>query len=321
MAVVAVGHWLGMVAVLDRGELVGGNLLDFSPEYGWITWIGQVMPLFFFVGGFASATSLRSAERKGVRPADWIATRLHRMVTPAAALAALLGRHPGRRDRARRVRGRRHRRRRRGHPALVPRQLHDRHRPGAVHLPLVPGPAAPARGRAGRALRPRRGGPLRRHPGRPPAELGHRLARLPGRRLRLAGRPAAHRPPPRRPGGHVLGAGPGRGHPRAVARGDAAPRRPRAQPDPPPVDRPDPVRPGLLLHRRRPRPGGDPLAGAVGPGLADHRRRQRGGHVGVPVAHDRCGRGRRGGLRPRACSPRSRRGPPRGGGPRSRSCS
>ena len=87
MAVVALGHWLGMVAVLDDGELVGGNLLDFSPEYGWITWIGQVMPLFFFVGGFASATSLRSAERKGVRPADWIATRLHRMVTPAAALA------------------------------------------------------------------------------------------------------------------------------------------------------------------------------------------------------------------------------------------
>src|SRR5687767_8636415 len=87
MAVVALGHWLGMVAVLDDDELVGGNLLDFSPEYGWITWIGQVMPLFFFVGGFASATSLRSAERRGIPPADWIATRLRRMVTPAAALA------------------------------------------------------------------------------------------------------------------------------------------------------------------------------------------------------------------------------------------
>jgi hypothetical protein len=87
MAVVAVGHWLGTVVVLHRGELDGGNLLDYAPEYGWITWIGQVMPLFFFVGGFASATSLRSAERRGVRPADWIATRLHRMVAPAAALA------------------------------------------------------------------------------------------------------------------------------------------------------------------------------------------------------------------------------------------
>ena len=89
MVVVAVGHWAGMVAVLDGDELVGGNLLDFSPEYGWITWIGQVMPLFFFVGGFASAVSLTSAERKGTRPTDWVATRLRRMVTPAAALAAV----------------------------------------------------------------------------------------------------------------------------------------------------------------------------------------------------------------------------------------
>ena len=88
MIVVAIGHWLGMVVVLRDGELVGGNLLDFSPEYGWITWIGQVMPLFFFVGGFASATSLVSAERRGMRPADWVVTRLHRMVTPAAALGA-----------------------------------------------------------------------------------------------------------------------------------------------------------------------------------------------------------------------------------------
>ena len=101
MIVVAIGHWLGMVVVLRDGELVGGNLLDFSPEYGWITWIGQVMPLFFFVGGFASAASLASAEQRGMRPADWVVTRLHRMVTPAAALggfwvaglaiAALLG--------------------------------------------------------------------------------------------------------------------------------------------------------------------------------------------------------------------------------------
>ncbi|HWJ61014.1 MAG TPA: acyltransferase [Acidimicrobiales bacterium] len=87
MAVVALGHWLGTVVVLHHGKLDGGNLLDYAPEYGWATWIGQVMPLFFFVGGFASATSLRSAERRGVRPADWIATRLRRMVAPAAALA------------------------------------------------------------------------------------------------------------------------------------------------------------------------------------------------------------------------------------------
>jgi hypothetical protein len=87
MIFVALGHWLGMVAVMRDGDLVAGNLLDFSPEYGWITFVGQVMPLFFFVGGFASATSLLSAERRGVRPADWVATRLRRMATPAVVLA------------------------------------------------------------------------------------------------------------------------------------------------------------------------------------------------------------------------------------------
>ncbi|MGN6692831.1 MAG: hypothetical protein ACTHN0_01535, partial [Aquihabitans sp.] len=87
MGVVALGHWLGTVVLIHHGKLGGGNLLDYAPEYGWATWIGQVMPLFFFVGGFASATSLRSAEKRGVRPADWVATRLRRMVAPAAALA------------------------------------------------------------------------------------------------------------------------------------------------------------------------------------------------------------------------------------------
>lgn len=89
MVVVALGHWAGMVVVMDGDELVAGNLLDVAPEYGWITWIGQVMPLFFFVGGYASATSLLSAERKGIRPTDWVLTRLRRMVAPAVVLAAV----------------------------------------------------------------------------------------------------------------------------------------------------------------------------------------------------------------------------------------
>jgi hypothetical protein len=88
MGVVAVGHWLGMVMVLDDdGELLTGNALELVPSLWWITWIGQVMPLFFFVGGFASATSLLSAERRGMRSPDWVAHRLRRMMAPAAVLA------------------------------------------------------------------------------------------------------------------------------------------------------------------------------------------------------------------------------------------
>ena len=87
MGVVAVGHWLGMVMVRDSdGELITGNALELVPSLWWITWVGQVMPLFFFVGGFASASSLLSADRKGTRPQDWVAQRLRRMTAPAAVL-------------------------------------------------------------------------------------------------------------------------------------------------------------------------------------------------------------------------------------------
>jgi uncharacterized membrane protein YhaH (DUF805 family) len=48
------------------------------------------MPLFFVVGGFASAMSLDAHHRSGAdaRPQDWVAARLRRMLPPAVALAA-----------------------------------------------------------------------------------------------------------------------------------------------------------------------------------------------------------------------------------------
>ncbi len=85
MLAVAFGHWLAMVVVSDDGELVTGNVLEFRPGLSWLSWLLQVMPLFFFVGGFASAASLVSFEG---RPQDWIAARLRRMLAPAVVLAA-----------------------------------------------------------------------------------------------------------------------------------------------------------------------------------------------------------------------------------------
>lgn len=89
MLAVAVGHWLAMVAVTGSdGELVGGNALSFVPGLGWATWLLQVMPLFFVVGGFSSAMSLDAHDRSDGRAQDWIAARLRRMLPPAVVLAA-----------------------------------------------------------------------------------------------------------------------------------------------------------------------------------------------------------------------------------------
>jgi len=89
MVAVAVGHWAAIaISVGADGELVTGNALEFDLSMSWITWIFQVMPLFFVVGGFSSAVSLDSHLSKNGRPQDWVAARLRRMVAPATVLAS-----------------------------------------------------------------------------------------------------------------------------------------------------------------------------------------------------------------------------------------
>ena len=62
---VITGHWLIATAYYDGDTLTPGDLLDIQPWTQWLTWLFQVMPIFFIVGGYANAVSLESAERKG----------------------------------------------------------------------------------------------------------------------------------------------------------------------------------------------------------------------------------------------------------------
>ena len=83
---VITGHWLVAAPYYQDGTLVPGDLLELSPGTQWLTWLFQVMPIFFIVGGYANGVSLESAERRGVKYGGWLATRLHRLVTPLLAL-------------------------------------------------------------------------------------------------------------------------------------------------------------------------------------------------------------------------------------------
>ncbi len=89
MLAVAVGHWMAIAISADaEGRISGGNALEHDPSMAWISWILQVMPLFFVVGGFSSAMSLDSHQATNGRPQDWVAARLRRMLAPAIVLAA-----------------------------------------------------------------------------------------------------------------------------------------------------------------------------------------------------------------------------------------
>lgn len=84
--VVIVGHWLIATVYYVDGELTAGHLLKDEPQTQWLTWIFQIMPIFFIVGGYANAVSLESARRKNTGYAGWLAARLNRLVAPLLVL-------------------------------------------------------------------------------------------------------------------------------------------------------------------------------------------------------------------------------------------
>lgn len=90
ITVVVIGHWL-MAApeVTPSGDLQAGHVLADLPWTQWLTWLFQVMPIFFVVGGYANAASWRSAVRGGGTYGPWLHARLRRLVLPVLALLAV----------------------------------------------------------------------------------------------------------------------------------------------------------------------------------------------------------------------------------------
>jgi fucose 4-O-acetylase-like acetyltransferase len=74
------------VGIAADGSLVVSRPLE-NQNWFWIgTWIGQIMPLFFVVGGFASLTAWRSLQRRNGTAADYVRNRVLRLAQPALPL-------------------------------------------------------------------------------------------------------------------------------------------------------------------------------------------------------------------------------------------
>ena len=89
IAVVVLGHWLIAVVTWEDGTIEGANALEVIPGLWVATWVLQVMPLFFFVGGFSNLLSLGAARRKGVGYAGFMHGRLIRMMRPTAVFLGI----------------------------------------------------------------------------------------------------------------------------------------------------------------------------------------------------------------------------------------
>ncbi len=91
LVVVVAGHSIMAVVAWPGGVPVLGNLLAAYPWTQVLTWVLQIMPLFFFAGGAASAISwARHRARGGEYPA-WIWARADRLLRPAFVYLVVAG--------------------------------------------------------------------------------------------------------------------------------------------------------------------------------------------------------------------------------------
>lgn len=91
VVLVVVGHMLmiGASIVPGRGLVVERTLLE-TNWIGPLTWVAQIMPLFFVVGGFAGIGAWRRIEASGGTASDYIRSRILRLARPSIALFAAL---------------------------------------------------------------------------------------------------------------------------------------------------------------------------------------------------------------------------------------
>jgi peptidoglycan/LPS O-acetylase OafA/YrhL len=91
--------WCLVVVVTLHALMVGVSVVDGAPMLenamdGWggfaaLTWFAQIMPLFFVLGGFSSATQWTRLHERGVPAHHYLAMRLRRLLPPALGAMAV----------------------------------------------------------------------------------------------------------------------------------------------------------------------------------------------------------------------------------------
>ncbi|MGX1585809.1 acyltransferase family protein [Microbacterium sp. NPDC055502] len=90
---------LGVVVL--HAIMVGVTVADGAPVFenasdgtGWIaplSWVLQVMPLFFVIGGFSGLLASRRLRARGASTLDFLTARVHRLLRPAVITIAAVG--------------------------------------------------------------------------------------------------------------------------------------------------------------------------------------------------------------------------------------
>lgn len=88
---VVLGHFFMAAVTLDHaaGTIAVANVLDTQAWARPLTLVFQVMPVFFVVGGFAHATAWRSLRARGGGYADFVRSRIVRLLKPTLVFVSV----------------------------------------------------------------------------------------------------------------------------------------------------------------------------------------------------------------------------------------
>lgn len=82
------GHWLAAAPYVVDGDITFGSMLEYQHWTHLLSWIFQVMPVFFMVGGYSNGLSWKAAVRDKRTYAEWLNGRLQRLAGPVLPLLA-----------------------------------------------------------------------------------------------------------------------------------------------------------------------------------------------------------------------------------------
>lgn len=91
LVIVVAGHAFMGVVSWQYGVPKVGNLLAAYPWSQAITWVFQIVPLFFFAGGAANAISWDRKRDNGGTYAEWMWTRAQRLLRPLWSYLVIMG--------------------------------------------------------------------------------------------------------------------------------------------------------------------------------------------------------------------------------------
>ncbi|HEY8018076.1 MAG TPA: acyltransferase [Actinomycetota bacterium] len=80
---VVLGHWMIGIIAWDGGIIRTTSAIGVTPLLWLATWFLQVMPIFFFVGGFSNLVAYDATRRRGASSWTFIRGRIDRLLRPS----------------------------------------------------------------------------------------------------------------------------------------------------------------------------------------------------------------------------------------------